>query len=97
MDREREQEGIVPSDLLQKARDFQRAWTELFVDVWASAHDWVRSQSARPEVMEFSDREKWAADERLEKATNLAHLDRRREQREKKRASIRNTYAGSVG
>jgi transcriptional regulator with XRE-family HTH domain len=58
----------VPGDLLQKAREFGKAHHKLFVDVEVSAHEWVESQFGRPEVMEFSNKEKREADKRLAKA-----------------------------
>lgn len=74
----------VPDDLLEKARAFEKVWTELFFEVWTSANDWVESQRKRPEVMEYSNKDRKEADGRLARTTGVIHLDFRGEQQDKR-------------
>jgi hypothetical protein len=62
----------IPADLLRKARDFEQAWARLLVKDWASANKWVESQIKRPEVMEYSRKNKQEAEERLARETGTA-------------------------
>lgn len=84
--------AYVPPQLLQKAQGFQRAWEELFVGVWTAATDWVESQRRRPEVMEFSNKE------RLTKKTGSASVtDFHEFKQQKKRMSFPGAVAKTAG
>ncbi len=65
----------IPADLLRKARDFEQAWAKLLVKDWASAHKWVESQLERPEVMEYSEKNKQEAEERQARETGTADFN----------------------
>jgi len=86
----------VPAEILHRVDVFQHAWSRLFIDVWTSANDWVQSQYARPEVVEYAERERARAQEELgEPESNVVSLfDPDREQRREKRRNTRREETG---
>jgi transcriptional regulator with XRE-family HTH domain len=83
----------VPADLLQKAQDFQEAWSRLLVTTFVSAHEWKESQWVRPEVMEYQKKEQANQNERLAKKTGLSYIDHKRAERKERAANRSNRHA----
>jgi transcriptional regulator with XRE-family HTH domain len=52
-------------ELLDKVRDFHEAYDQLFSGIELEALDWVRDQFRRPEVVEFSNKERREYEKRL--------------------------------
>jgi transcriptional regulator with XRE-family HTH domain len=72
--RRAQEKGDVPADILQKAHAFQEAWHELFVTVELAALRWVESQSKRPDVVAFPNKEKAGADIRAARAPGVLDI-----------------------
>jgi hypothetical protein len=85
----------VSADLLQKVQDFHKAHDKLFYGLVIEARDWVRSQFARDEVMEFSAKAKREADDN--RVEGVAYMVDYREPNEKRDVSTGITHAEGAG
>ena len=87
----------VPPDIERAVGDLQETWLRLFAEVEPAAYNWIDSQFKRPEVIEFSEREKARSHDRLDEQRGVFHLDQYRQLRKDRTSGVWGNRVGRAG